>query len=229
MREIVSASIPCAPKSCRSVRSASSSSGVTTSPRVSMRSIASRVYSMAAGGSGFSIIIQPASGPGVQERARWRICLKPWVVIRPTLAPLPSRTALVATVVPCIICAISPGEMLAERQIFSIPASTPTDGSLGVDGVLARTCRPLSSSKRMRSVNVPPTSTPSLKDMKSLHFLVQGHRSCFPCALVVRTKPREPRPGTILWSRPCRFPPTPDGRPAGPVRGIPCASVPVQL
>ncbi len=46
------------------------------------------------------MMIQPASGPGVCERARCRICPKPWVVIRPTRAPLDSSTALVATVVP---------------------------------------------------------------------------------------------------------------------------------
>ena len=166
MNEIVSASMPRLPKSCRSRRRASSSSGTTTSPRVSMRSTASRVYSMAAGGSGFSIIIQPASGPGVHDRAKCRICLKPCVVISPTVAPLPSSTALVATVVPCMMPSMSPGATSAKRQILSMPASTPTDGSAGVDGVLTRTWRLVRSSNSNRSVNVPPTSTPSLRDME---------------------------------------------------------------
>ena len=41
------------------------------------------------------------------------------------------------------------------------PASTPSRGSAGVDGVLTRHRRCASSSTRNRSVNVPPTSTPS--------------------------------------------------------------------
>src|SRR6202008_4783945 len=60
----------------------------------------SRVPASEAGGSGLTMMIQPASGPGVCERARWRIWPKPWVVIRPTRAPLDSSTALVATAVP---------------------------------------------------------------------------------------------------------------------------------
>ena len=46
------------------------------------------------------MMIQPASGPGVCERARCRICWKPCVVISPTRAPFDSSTAFVATVVP---------------------------------------------------------------------------------------------------------------------------------
>src|SRR6266508_2698425 len=138
---------------------------MTTFPRVSIRSLASRVCSIAAGGSGLTIMIQPASGPGVQERARCRICLNPSVVIRPTFAPLPSSTALVATVVPCMMWVIAAGDTPARRQTLSMPASTPTEGSAGVEGTLVRTWRPVSSSKSKRSVKVPPTSTPSLRGM----------------------------------------------------------------
>ena len=46
-------------------------------PRESMRSTASRVSASEAGGSGLSMMIQPASGPGVWERARCRIWPKP--------------------------------------------------------------------------------------------------------------------------------------------------------
>ena len=48
------------------------------SPRASIRSTASRVSASEAGGSGLIMMIQPASGPGVCERARCRICWKPW-------------------------------------------------------------------------------------------------------------------------------------------------------
>ena len=76
------------------------STGVTVSPLASIRSTISRVSASEAGGSGLIMMIQPASGPGVCERARWRICLKPTVVNRPTRAPFDSSTAFVATVVP---------------------------------------------------------------------------------------------------------------------------------
>ena len=56
---------------------------------------------------------------------------------------------------------MAPGSTDAVWQTFSRPASTPIDGSAGVDGVLARQVSPLSSSIISRSVNVPPTSTPS--------------------------------------------------------------------
>ena len=137
-----------------------SSTGTTVSPRGPMRSTASRVSARVAGGSGFCMMIQPASGPGVCERARCRICWKPWVVIRPTREPLPSSTAFVATVVPCMMLPRSPGVMPAVSQMRATPLSTPWEGSLGVDGVFTRCCVPSSSLTRNRSVNVPPTSTP---------------------------------------------------------------------
>src|SRR6185312_6868423 len=49
-----------------------------------------------------------------------------------------------------------------------MPTSTPTDWSAGVDGVLARWVAPVSSSMSKRSVNVPPTSTPSRYVMTGL-------------------------------------------------------------
>ena len=87
------------------------------------------------------MMIQPASGPGVCERARCRICPKPWVVISPTRAPLDSSTALVATVVPWTTLARSAGAIPAASQILATPESTPCDGSDGVDGVFTRHCR----------------------------------------------------------------------------------------
>ena len=114
------------------------------------------------------MMIQPASGPGVCERARCRICLKPVVVISPTLAPFDSSTAFVATVVPWRMLRRSPTSICASSQIRRTPLSTPCDGSAGVDGVLTRNCAPpFESPTRKRSVNVPPTSTPSLYAMLS--------------------------------------------------------------
>src|SRR3954447_25318486 len=133
-----------------------------------MRSTASRVSASDAGGSGLTMMIQPASGPGVWERARCRICPKPWVVMSPTRAPLDSSTALVATVVPWTTLPRSPGAMPAASQIRRTPVSTPRDGSDGVEGVFTRHCRWSPSSTRKRSVNVPPTSTPSRYAMRLL-------------------------------------------------------------
>ena len=41
-----------------------------------------------------------------------------------------------------------------------VPVTLPWAGSSGVDGTLSTVIRPVSSSTRIRSVNVPPTSTP---------------------------------------------------------------------
>jgi hypothetical protein len=102
MSETVSDSTPDSTRSRTISPTWARSTGSTTSPRALIRSFASRVSSSAAGGSGLIMMIQPASGPGVCERARWRICLKPFVVISPTRAPFASRSAFVATVVPCM-------------------------------------------------------------------------------------------------------------------------------
>ena len=140
-----------------------SSTGTTVEPRASIRSTASRVSDRRAGGSGLIMMIQPASGPGVCERARWRICLKPCVVISPTRAPFDSSTAFVATVVPWRMLRRSPTSIPASSQMRRTPAMTPSEGSAGVEGVFTRYCPPpFPSLTRKRSVNVPPTSTPSL-------------------------------------------------------------------
>ena len=160
IRPTVSDSTPLSTSSRMIPSTCFSSTGTTVSPRGPMRSTASTVSDRSAGGSGFIMMIQPASGPGVWERARWRICLKPIVVMRPTRAPLPSSTAFVATVVPCMMLPRSPGVMPAVSQMRATPLSTPWEGSLGVDGVFTRCCVPSSSLTRKRSVKVPPTSTP---------------------------------------------------------------------
>ena len=154
------------PESTRSRTIAStccSSTAVTVSPWASIRSTASRVSASDAGGSGLIMMIQPASGPGVCDRARWRIWPNPCVVIRPTRAPFDSSTAFVATVVPWRMLRRSSTPIPASSQMRRTPVRTPSDGSCGVDGVLTRNCPPpLSWETRKRSVKVPPTSTPSL-------------------------------------------------------------------
>ena len=55
----------------------------------------------------------------------------------------------------------------ASSEMRRTPTSTPSDGSPGVDGVFTRCIAPLSSWTRRRSVNVPPTSTPSLCAIRS--------------------------------------------------------------
>src|SRR5258705_2905311 len=88
----------------------------------------------------------------------------PAVVSIPTFAPLRSRRALVATVVPCTMRPVS-----ASSPARSVPSSaasrprpsiTPMDGSAGVEADLARLTPPASSTPT-RSVKVPPTSTPT--------------------------------------------------------------------
>ena len=53
------------------------------------------------------------------------------------------------------------GVISAASQIAATPVITPRELSAGVEGVLCRQKRPLPSSNSSRSVNVPPTSTPS--------------------------------------------------------------------
>ena len=130
-------------------------------PSLAIRSSTSTVFSSAASGSGLGQMIQPASPPGTKERAICSTCRKPFVVTSPTVAPLPSRIALVATVVPCSTWATSDSSIPAAAHTWPIPLSTPTAWSAGVEAVLARQVLPLASSTSSTSVNVPPTSTPS--------------------------------------------------------------------
>src|SRR5713101_8493966 len=90
--------------------------------------------------------------------SRW-----PSVVSMPTLAPLRSRSALVATVVPWTMRSVA-----ANSDRASVPSSaarrpkpsiTPIDGTSGVEADFAMTTRPWPSTAT-RSVKVPPTSTP---------------------------------------------------------------------
>src|SRR5690348_13341273 len=87
----------------------------------------------------------------------------PSVVSMPTVAPFRSRSALVATVVPCTTRSVAPSSAAvsvpSSRASSTIPSITPMDGSSGVEADLAIATRP-SGSTATRSVKVPPTSMP---------------------------------------------------------------------
>src|ERR1700742_815563 len=92
-------------------------------------------------------------------RRSWR-CMnsrsrKPCVATKATSAPLRSSTALVATVEPWPRSSILPMSMPDAVSA----AKAPTSGDFGVLGTLVTTTRPPSTATR--SVNVPPTSTPT--------------------------------------------------------------------
>ena len=97
---------------------------------------------------------------GFLWRAMCRMSRKPSVVIRPTSAPLCSSAMLVATVVPCSIRSTAWRLTPALPQRASTPVITARAGSSGVDGTLSIVIAPAASSTRIKSVKVPPTSTP---------------------------------------------------------------------
>ncbi len=84
----------------------------------------------------------------------------PSVVIIPTSAPVWVSAMFVATVVPCRRLSIWERSTSAFSHSWRMPSTTPRAGSSGVEGTLSTVIRPDSSSTRIRSVNVPPTSTP---------------------------------------------------------------------
>ena len=84
----------------------------------------------------------------------------PAVVISAVGAALPSRIRLVATVVPCSTRPISVGAAPAPgRAPARTPVTKASDGSRGVDGVLAVQAWPVAASSSVMSVKVPPMST----------------------------------------------------------------------
>src|SRR5918998_787790 len=91
---------------------------------------------------------------------------KPAVVMRAVLAPLRSRRAFVATVMPWARATTAP----ASTCEASIAFITPSDWSPGVDGTLAVRIPP--SPSATRSVNVPPTSTPSRRSSTGSSWLL---------------------------------------------------------
>src|SRR5271169_4193995 len=91
--------------------------------------------------------------------SRW-----PSVTSSPVGAPLISIIVLSAVVVPCTRISSSPQSWLSgipkRSASWVSPFITPLDWSSAVVGVLSRTTSPSGVMQR-RSVNVPPTSTPS--------------------------------------------------------------------
>src|SRR3954471_3347315 len=152
--------------SCRSrrtpARTASSSSGFRTSPVCDIRSpIAMRARRRAiAGGAGYD---------GSQIISLWtrRISISsrwPWVTSSPVRAPFISIIVLSAVVVPWTTMSRPVQSCVTVTPKCSaswpMPVITPRDWSSSVVGVLSSTTSP-SSVTQIRSVNVPPTSTPT--------------------------------------------------------------------
>ena len=82
-----------------------------------------------------------------------------WPAVTRTASRAPSRSSavLVATVVPCTMRP----SLLASTPRRLIPARMPSDWLRGVEGVFKTRSLPPAGSNSTRSVNVPPTSTPS--------------------------------------------------------------------
>src|ERR1700754_3997439 len=89
----------------------------------------------------------------------WVTSRKPSVVIIPALAPLYSRIALVATVVPWMRRPRSFGSTPAWRQSSPIPSTIVALVSPPLESFRTEVS-PASLSKRTKSVKVPPTSIP---------------------------------------------------------------------
>src|SRR5918994_1124604 len=86
---------------------------------------------------------------------------KPSVVMSPRRLPFPSRTALVATVLPCAIVRTVWGGASAASSTPSMPAKKPSERSAGVVGALTNVRRCVAVSSNTTSVNVPPMSIAS--------------------------------------------------------------------
>ena len=99
---------------------------------------------------------------GTDCRAISRMCSYPSVVISPRLSILPSRSRLVATVVPCETADRAEPVTPSRVRTLSSAARKPRAGSPGVDGLFVVTSSPVSSSTATASVKVPPVSIPTL-------------------------------------------------------------------
>ncbi len=130
-----------------------------------MRSrIAARIGEGDASGSSMSMMIQPNSGPGVQDLARCSVYSKPCVTSRPTTRAPPFENGIGGN-----RGAVQQSLDLARGEMPAILADCLDAGQHAdrlilrcVDGVFARKIRLFFVVIERRSVNVPPTSTPSL-------------------------------------------------------------------
>src|SRR5215467_4089263 len=85
---------------------------------------------------------------------------KPSLVMNPSRPTSPSRSWLVAIVVPWLTDTTASIPWPSWASIFSRPVMKPSAGSAGVDGVLVTVSSPVDSSKATTSVKVPPVSMP---------------------------------------------------------------------
>ncbi len=162
-QQIATASTPPALSSRAAARTSSSSSGTSTSPDgARIRSVTgSRQRRLTRGLAclGTSCACEKLNGRSL--RPMCSTSRKPRVVISPTLAPFRSSRMFVATVVPCTRKSSASGALPASSSRARSPARPASDGSSGVEGSLWITTAPLSSSRKTRSVKVPPMSIPT--------------------------------------------------------------------
>ena len=144
-------------------------SATTTFPKQSTRSETPRISRLGTMGVGFRLsgmcttwrTSRPSSPR--DPRMMWMTSLCPRVVMRPTLAPRFCTIAFVPTVVPWETSAVSASSAGTGcphlRAAASSACMRPSAKSPGVEGALALTTRPPSSTIT-QSVNVPPMSRP---------------------------------------------------------------------
>jgi len=168
-KQMAMASTPL-PTRRRMASSASSSfSSTTTCPLQSTRSLTSSMRVFGTIGSGLSLSgkcrIRWVASPGMPRAPRMMWITSPWprVVMRPTRAPRRCTIVLVPMVVPWASRAVrrrrSATVHPSSRAARSRDSRKPREKSSGVDGALAVTIRP-SSSSTTQSVMVPPMSIP---------------------------------------------------------------------
>src|SRR2546421_5711062 len=101
---------------------------------------------------------------------------KPAVASRAVRAPLRSMMALVTSVVPWITWAAWAAVMPARSSASASAVSTAREGSSGVVSALATVNSPPPSETRIRSVKVPPMSTPTRYNLARGQVRVLGER-----------------------------------------------------
>ena len=84
------------------------------------------------------------------------------MIRRPARAPSSSISVLVATVVPWTKNPMSDGAMPVPNSSSSA-STTAREGSSGTDGTFTARRSPVPASNAIRSVNVPPVSTPTIQ------------------------------------------------------------------
>jgi hypothetical protein len=134
------------------------SSGTSTAPSAASRSSTSNRCLRSTTGLGRTNVGTNRAGIFRFVRPISMRSRNPAVVMMPTRAPRRSSTAFVPTVVPCTSRRTSPLAMPSASR----PASTAAASWRGRDGTLVTTTRPVVLSTAVRSVNVPPTSIPTM-------------------------------------------------------------------